>query len=80
MTMPLALKKRAPHRTVADVWMRLAGELAVVADSATQGANAARRHDGPALASLIDRLRVAILDAIKLHSTKHKDLDEEVKS
>jgi hypothetical protein len=78
--MPLASRNRAPQRTICDVWMRLAGELAVVADLSAQGSAAARRHDGPALASLIDRLRVAILGAISLHNTNHKDLDEEVKS
>jgi hypothetical protein len=77
---PFASRTRASHRTISDVWMRLAGELAVVADLSTQGAAAARRHDGPALASLIDRLRVAILDAIKLHSTKHEYLDDEAQS
>jgi hypothetical protein len=49
--------------------MRLAGQLSVVADLSTQGAAAARSQDAPALAALIDRLRVAILDAIRLHNT-----------
>ena len=73
-------KRRLAHRTVvSDGWQRLAGLLACVADIATQGAKAARSHDGRALALLIDRLRVAILDAIKLHSTSREYLDEEVK-
>ena len=77
--MPFASRTRASQRTISDVWMRLAGELAVVADLSAQGAAAARRQDGPALGSLIDRLRVAILDAIKLHNTS-ECFDDEVKS
>lgn len=78
--MALASRKRAPHRTVSSVWQRLAGALEVVADLSRQGAGAARRHDAAALAALIDRLRAAILDAIKLHNTNREYLDEDLQS
>jgi hypothetical protein len=61
-----ASRNHAPRRATSDVGMRLAGQLSVVADLSTQGAAAARSQDAPALAALIDRLRVAILDAIRL--------------
>ena len=60
--------------------LRLAGEQAVIADIALQGAAAARRHDAMALDATFDRLRVAMLDAIKLHNTNREYLGEEVKS
>jgi hypothetical protein len=70
-------KSRAPHRTLSDPWSRMAGEMAVVADLGAQAAAAARRHDANALGALIDRIRVGILDAIKLHSTSREYLGEE---
>jgi hypothetical protein len=76
----LAPKKRAPHRTVSMAWQRLAGEQAVIAYLATQGAAEARRHDATALNATFDRLRVAMLDAIKLHNTSREYLDKEIKS
>lgn len=81
MPVALASRKRTPHRTVSSVWQRLAGgALEVVADLSRQGAGAARRHDAAALAALIDRLRAAILDAIKLHNTNREYLDEDLQS
>jgi hypothetical protein len=76
----LAKKPRADRRTVSTVWLRLAGEQAVIAYLATQGAAEARRHDATALNATFDRLRVAMLDAIKLHNTNREYLDKEIKS
>jgi hypothetical protein len=76
----LAKKPRADRRTISTAWLRLAGEQAVIADIATQGAAAVRRHDAKALDATFDRLRVAILDATKLHNTNREYLDEEVQS
>jgi hypothetical protein len=69
MPVALAPRKRPVHRTAHTVWQRLAGEQAVIAYLATQGAAEARRRDAKALNATFDRLRVAILDAIKLHNT-----------
>jgi hypothetical protein len=68
----------AQRTAVATGWMRLAGLLACVADIATQGANAARQRDPTALAALMFHLRVAILDAIRLHNISDC-FDDEVK-
>jgi hypothetical protein len=73
---PFALRTRAQHRVVSDVWECLAGQLAVAADLASQGAAAARRQDASALDAFVDRLRVAILDAIRLHNTSDCFEDE----
>jgi len=79
----LPRNRRRPRQfdagVVATGWQALAGRLAVIADTGAQGAAACRRCDGPALASLIDRLRVATLDAISFRNT-HDNLDQETKS
>jgi hypothetical protein len=78
--MTYAQKRRAAHRTTSDVWMRLAGQLAVAADLASQAANAARRHDAHALAAFVDHLRLVAFDAARLHNTNREYLDKEIKS
>jgi hypothetical protein len=70
----------ARHRTVAGAWQRLAGELAVAADFATQGANAARRRDAKALSASIDHLRLVVFDAARFHTANHEHLDKEPQS
>jgi hypothetical protein len=80
MPMTFASKSRGPHRTVSDTWQRLAGELAVVADMAAQGAAAARRHDAKALSAITDHLRLAMLGAISLHNKSRESLEKEPRS
>jgi hypothetical protein len=78
--MSFAKKQRAAHRTTSDVWMRLAGQLAVAADFAIQAANAARIHDAHALDALVDHLRLVVFDTARLHSTNREHLNKEIKS
>jgi hypothetical protein len=52
--MRFASRSRGPHRTVSDIWPRLAGEFALIADLASQGAAAARHRDARALAATTD--------------------------
>jgi hypothetical protein len=73
-------KPQARHRTVADAWQRLAGQLAVAADFATQGANAARRRDAQALSASVDHLRLVVFDAARFHTENHEHLDKEPQS
>jgi hypothetical protein len=78
--LPFNRNSSASHRTVPDVWSRIAGEMAVIADLATQAAGASRRHDAKALDALADNLRIAIMGAIGLHSKHRNTLDKEIRS
>lgn len=78
--MTYAQKQRAAHRTLSDVWQRLAGQLAVAADIATQGAKAARIRDAHALDALVDHLRLVVFDTARLHNTNREHLSKEIKS
>lgn len=78
--MSITRKPRPSHRTIVDPWQRLAGQLAVAADFATQGANAARRRDAKALSASIDHLRLVVFDAARFHTTAHEILDKEPQS
>jgi hypothetical protein len=55
-----------------DPWQPIAGRLELVADVARQCARAARSRDPGALDILFDRVRVALLDAIKLYNTSEE--------
>lgn len=63
------VRLRARTKVKRDAWPAMAGGLAVVADVATQGASAARRHDAAGLDRLMLRVREALLDMIALHNT-----------
>jgi hypothetical protein len=76
----LTRKPRPSHRTVVDAWQRLAGQLAVAADFATQGAKAARSRDAKALSASIDHLRLVVFDAARFHTKNHEHLDKEPQS
>jgi hypothetical protein len=71
---------RQSPTTMLTVWDRLAGEMAVISDLASQGAAAARRHDAKALDAIADHLRMATMGAISLHNTTREYLDKEIKS
>jgi hypothetical protein len=58
----------ARKRSRSDAWLKLAGALEVAADGARQAARAARTRDPAALDSLIDRWRLAVLEAIGIHN------------
>jgi len=62
-------------RRTATVWERLAGELAVISDTASQASKAAWRQDAAGLEVLIERLRSSASDTCWLHTASRDNLE-----